>query len=160
MPTDIYENIFLGFVLMLVCILGIIGNSLSVVVLTRPEMKSSVNVLLLGLALADNLFLFSRIFSSGLNNVLLFFDIYDYEYFYGPFIHPAALAFGEIGEYTVIQSLSVLKRVFFIVSFGANLLISIHRVAEWKYQVPVHPLKLADYSTYYHAQYTILKIRF
>jgi len=63
----IYEYVVAGFLQMFVCIFGIIGNSISVVVLTRPEMKSSPNVLLLGLALADNMYLIGRFCSSGLH---------------------------------------------------------------------------------------------
>jgi len=107
--ATLYNSIVLGFLQMFVCIFGIIGNSISVVVLTRPEMKSSVNVLLLGLALADNVFLFSKIFASALGNFLLYFDVHQYEDFYYPFIWPPSVAGSKTGEHMVVQNLSLIS---------------------------------------------------
>jgi len=101
MQRTLYYYIVCGFLQMFVCVIGIIGNSISALVLTQPEMKSSVNVMLLGLALADNLYLLSRVFFNGLVVCLQFFDLsYQYENLFEPFIYSATLAclrFGEFG---------------------------------------------------------------
>ena len=58
----IIENIFIGFFLTLICVLGIIGNFISFSVLLhqqRKKHKNSINYLLIGLSLSDILFLFT-----------------------------------------------------------------------------------------------------
>jgi len=96
---EIFEFVVAGFLQIFVCIFGIIGNSISVVVLTRPEMKSSVNVLLLGLALADTLYLVGRIFIYGLTTCLEFFELnYQYEDFFETFISSPAVTCVKLGE--------------------------------------------------------------
>ena len=46
-----------GIGILVVAILGTVGNLLSAWILSRPKMKSSINCLLLGLALTDTLFI-------------------------------------------------------------------------------------------------------
>lgn len=44
-----------GIMLNVVSILGIIGNTISIIILSRPQMKSSINYLLIGLASCDTI---------------------------------------------------------------------------------------------------------
>ena len=56
------ENIFVGFFLTLICILGIIGNIITFFVLLyqqRKARKISINYFLIGLSICDTLFLFT-----------------------------------------------------------------------------------------------------
>ena len=42
-----------GYLSLLVCLFGCIANVLNIIVLTRPDMRSSTNIILTGLAVAD-----------------------------------------------------------------------------------------------------------
>lgn len=44
-----------GILLNVVSFLGILGNAISIIVLSRPQMKSSINYLLIGLATCDTI---------------------------------------------------------------------------------------------------------
>ncbi|RZF41707.1 hypothetical protein LSTR_LSTR012737 [Laodelphax striatellus] len=61
-----------GVMLNVVAILGIIGNIISMIILSRPQMKSSINYLLIGLARCDTVLILTSIFLFGLP------PIYDY----------------------------------------------------------------------------------
>nr|BAO01090.1 neuropeptide GPCR A40 [Nilaparvata lugens] len=61
-----------GIMLNVVAILGIIGNIISMIILSRPQMKSSINYLLIGLARCDTVLILTSIFLFGLP------PIYDY----------------------------------------------------------------------------------
>jgi len=106
MERLLYYYVVFGFLQIGVCVFGILGNIISAVVLTQPEMKSSVNVLLLGLALADIMYLLSRVFFNGLVVCFQFYDLADqYENSYEPFIDTAVLIclrFGEFGRFILL----------------------------------------------------------
>ena len=53
--------IAVGFLIMFVCVFGVIGNILSIMVLTRPKMHTSFNIFLVNLAVADTLHLIAAI---------------------------------------------------------------------------------------------------
>ncbi len=58
----VLENIFVGFFLTSICILGIIGNFVTLLVLCyqqRRNRKISINYFLIGLSICDTLFLFT-----------------------------------------------------------------------------------------------------
>jgi len=69
-------------------------------------MKSSVNVLLLGLAIADNLFLLGRVFTGALPSILVYYNISEYDDFYKPFIYGPCQVLLKGGEYMVGSILS------------------------------------------------------
>jgi Serpentine type 7TM GPCR chemoreceptor Srw len=49
----LYEFLIKGVLLGVVSLLGILGNVLTMVILSRPQMRSSINCLLVGLARCD-----------------------------------------------------------------------------------------------------------
>jgi hypothetical protein len=51
--VNFFEFITNGILLNVVGILGILGNILSMIILSRPQMRSSINYLLIGLARCD-----------------------------------------------------------------------------------------------------------
>lgn len=55
-----------GILLNLVGILGILGNVLSMIILSRPQMKSSINYLLIGLARCDTVLIVMSILLFGI----------------------------------------------------------------------------------------------
>jgi len=63
-------------------------------------MKGSVNVLLLGLALADNMYVIGRIFINGICACARFHELrYQYENFYQPFMFIVVLVCMLLGEF-------------------------------------------------------------
>ena len=59
----------------LVCLLGIFGNILSAVVLSRHSMKSSVNIILFALSIFDLLFVTISLIFYGISGVLQYFCV-------------------------------------------------------------------------------------
>jgi hypothetical protein len=57
----LYEFLIKGVLLGLVSLLGILGNVLTMVILSRPQMRSSINCLLVGLARCDAVLLVAAI---------------------------------------------------------------------------------------------------
>ena len=48
-----FEFFIYGILLNIISFLGLLGNAISMIVLSRPQMKSSINCLLIGLATCD-----------------------------------------------------------------------------------------------------------
>lgn len=51
--NDLADFIIYGIFVNLIGLFGIIGNTISMIILSRPQMKSSINYLLIGLARCD-----------------------------------------------------------------------------------------------------------
>lgn len=62
---NVYEFWTNGVLLNLVGILGILGNILSMIILSRPQMRSSINYLLIGLARCDTVLILTSILLFG-----------------------------------------------------------------------------------------------
>jgi len=66
---QLYEFLIKGVLLGLVSLLGILGNVLTMVILSRPQMRSSINCLLVGLARCDAALLVAAILLFSLPSV-------------------------------------------------------------------------------------------
>ena len=55
LKDGLFEFIVSGVLLNLVSLFGILGNTISMIILSRPQMKSSINYLLIGLARCDTI---------------------------------------------------------------------------------------------------------
>merc|ERR1712015_39581 len=67
----VYYSIFFDFVvpgilLNIIGLLGLIGNTLSIIVLSRPQMRQSINCILIGLASFDSILIVTSILMLGL----------------------------------------------------------------------------------------------
>ena len=60
------EFVVYGILLVGVGILGLLGNVISIVVLTRPQMKSSINIILVGLVSCDSILIVTSILMFGI----------------------------------------------------------------------------------------------
>lgn len=63
-PTNegvLFEFITNGVLLNLVGLLGLFGNIISMIILSRPQMKSSINYLLIGLARCDTVLIITSV---------------------------------------------------------------------------------------------------
>lgn len=53
--SGLFDFIIYGILINLIGIFGIFGNTISMIILSRPQMKSSINYLLIGLARCDTM---------------------------------------------------------------------------------------------------------
>ncbi|KAH8398807.1 hypothetical protein KR222_007502 [Zaprionus bogoriensis] len=88
-----------GVLLNIVGVLGILGNVISMIILSRPQMRSSINYLLTGLARCDTMLIISSMLLFGIPSIYPytghFFGYYNYVY---PFISPAMFPIGMIAQ--------------------------------------------------------------
>jgi len=88
-----------GFLEIPVFLFGIIGNTLSASVLSKPSMRSSINSILFGLAIADNLFLLSQFCLVGLAILVEYFDAgFWYLNYYQPLMLSCAFYIAATGR--------------------------------------------------------------
>lgn len=62
----LYEFVTNGVLLNVIGILGIFGNIISMIILSRPQMKSSINCLLIGLARCDTVLIITSVLLFGI----------------------------------------------------------------------------------------------
>lgn len=94
-----FEFITEGIILTFLGILGIFGNVISLIILSRPEMRSSVNCGLQGLAFFDTIVLISSVTMLGLHKLgyrIAIFYKYTFEMF--PFVVMLAYPIGLIAQ--------------------------------------------------------------
>ncbi len=95
-----FEFVVPGALLNTIGLLGLVGNIISVVVLSRPQMKSSINVILIGLASADSILIVTSILMFGLPAVNAYnanlFTYYRYDIF--PYITQFVYPVGMIAQ--------------------------------------------------------------
>ncbi|KAH8345759.1 hypothetical protein KR067_003399 [Drosophila pandora] len=88
-----------GVLINIVGLLGILGNIISMIILSRPQMRSSINYLLTGLARCDTVLILTSILLFGIPSIYPytghFFGYYNYVY---PFISPAVFPIGMIAQ--------------------------------------------------------------
>lgn len=65
-----------------VSVIGIVGNTLSAIVLSRPTMRSSTSVILLGLSIWDFLVVLTALVTYGIPRSIAFFCVKRFERFY------------------------------------------------------------------------------
>lgn len=61
-----------GILLNLIGLIGILGNSLSLIILSRPQMRSSINYLLIALARCDIILIITSMFLFGFHSIFPF----------------------------------------------------------------------------------------
>ena len=71
-----FDFVVLGILLNVVGIMGLIGNTLTIAVLSRPQMRQSINCILIGLASFDIILIVTSILMFGLPSVYGFLSHY------------------------------------------------------------------------------------
>lgn len=72
---------------------GIIGHTLSIIILSRPEMQSNFNFLLISLSICDTTLIISSMLTFGLKNIYESSKpLYFYHYYICPYIYPYTFA--------------------------------------------------------------------
>ncbi|TRY63429.1 hypothetical protein TCAL_12380 [Tigriopus californicus] len=93
----IFEFIIPGVLLNTIGLLGLVGNLISIIVLSRPQMKSSINCILIGLATFDSILIVTSILMFGFPAVYAYTQsVFDYYVFHlfpymTPFIYPIGM---------------------------------------------------------------------
>lgn len=131
-----------GICLNIVGLMGIIGNIISIVILSRPQMRSSINYLLIGLACCDTALIITSVLLFGIPSIYpytgLFFYYYNYIY---PLMSPALFPVALISQ---------------TASIYMTFTITLER-----YVAVCHPLKARALCTYGRAKiYVIVSIFF
>lgn len=96
-PLNAFNFWMSGVILNIVGLLGIFGNILSMVILTRPQMRSSINYLLVGLARCDTVLILTSILIFGIPSIYpytgyLFYYVHYIHPNISPFVYPLAMA--------------------------------------------------------------------
>lgn len=131
---DFWINVI---ILNTIVIIGTIGNVLSIFILSRPKMRSSINCLLIGLAICDTMLILSSMFVYG------FASIYPYTgsfFYYHYNLYPKYVR-------RVLFPLMAASRTS---SIYLTLMVSVER-----YVAVCHPLRARSLCTYGRAKYYI-----
>ncbi|CAB0004714.1 unnamed protein product [Nesidiocoris tenuis] len=105
----LYEFITNGILLNVVGVLGIMGNVISMIILTRPQMRSSINYLLTGLARCDTVLILTSVFLFGIPAVYKYYQssfLVGYYFRIYPFlcavVYPIALMTQTVSVYLTL----------------------------------------------------------
>lgn len=108
--TDIssfYRFILNGIMLNLIGVLGIVGNIISMIILSRPQMRSSINCLLIGLARIDTTLIITSILLFGLPGIYPYTKTM-FTYYYHvlprlvPIVYPLAMMLQTASAYLTL----------------------------------------------------------
>ncbi|XP_066586859.1 FMRFamide receptor [Prorops nasuta] len=128
-----------GILINLVGVFGIFGNCISIVILSRPQMKSSINYLLIGLATSDTMLIIVAVLLYGLPGIYAHTGLlFDYRFT----VYPKIVRF--------LYPLSCMAQ---IVTVYLTLTVTIER-----YIAVCHPLKAKSFCTYGRARLAVLGI--
>ncbi|KAJ8680850.1 hypothetical protein QAD02_016637, partial [Eretmocerus hayati] len=79
------EFILYGLLLNAISLLGLIGNAISIIVLSRPQMRSSINYLLIGLATCDTALILLSVLVYGLPGLYAYTGyLFEYKFYVYP----------------------------------------------------------------------------
>jgi hypothetical protein len=104
----LFNFIAYGILLNLIGIFGIFGNIISLIILSRPQMKSSINYLLIGLARCDTALIITSILLFGLPSIYTATG-YMFTYYHrvhpliAPFLYPIAMILQTVSVYLTLM---------------------------------------------------------
>lgn len=133
---SMFEFYMYGILLNLIGLIGIIGNIVTMVILSRPQMRSSINYLLIGLARCDTVLIIAAILLFGLRSV---YQYTGYMFYYHFIIYPNIASF--------IYPISAASQT---ASSYLTLMVSLER-----YVAVCHPLRARALCTYGRSRYYV-----
>lgn len=87
--VNFYRFITNGLLINVIGLLGLLGNVISMIILSRPQMRSSINYLLIGLARIDTVLIITSILLFGLPGIYPYSEcLFTYYYIVYPHITP------------------------------------------------------------------------
>ncbi|CAG9818443.1 unnamed protein product [Phaedon cochleariae] len=128
-----------GLLINLVGLLGVLGNIISMIILSRPQMRSSINYLLIGLARIDTVLIVTSMLLFGLPGIYPY-SSYMFNYYYVVYPHITPVVFPLA---TVAQTASVYL----------TLVVSLER-----FVAVCHPLRAKSLCTYGRARIYVIAI--
>ena len=104
----LFNFIAYGILLNLIGIFGIFGNIISLIILSRPQMKSSINYLLIGLARCDTALIITSILLFGLPSIYtatgyMFIYYHRVQPMITPYLFPIAMILQTISVYLTLM---------------------------------------------------------
>lgn len=137
--NDLADFIIYGIFVNLIGLFGIFGNAISMIILSRPQMKSSINYLLIGLARCDTVLIIIAVLIYGLPAIYTYTGaLFDYKFIVYP---------------KTIRYLYPLACIAQFVTVYLTLTVTLER-----YIAVCHPLKAKSFCTYGRAQVAVLVI--
>ena len=97
-PVSLFHFLVMGVGAGLVSVMGIIGNTLSAIVLSRPKMKSSLNCLLLGLTFCDMLLILNTLIIFSIATILEYFGVGQSYGYFNTLLTPYLYSLGMTGK--------------------------------------------------------------
>lgn len=128
-----------GLLLNIIGVLGIFGNIISMIILSRPQMRSSINYLLIGLARIDTVLILTSMLLFGL-----------------PGIHPYS---GSLATYYYVIYPHIVPVVYplALISQAASAYLTFFVSLE-RFVAVCHPLKVRSLCTYGRARFYVIGI--
>ncbi|XP_015591017.1 FMRFamide receptor [Cephus cinctus] len=137
--SALFEFIVNGILLNLIGLFGLFGNFISMIILSRPQMKSSINYLLIGLARCDTILIITSILCFGLPAIY---------YYTGFFFTYKFVVYPKIVKFLYpLLAMTQMVTVYLTVT-----------VTMERYVAVCHPLRARSLCTYGRARLAVLCI--
>ena len=106
---NLHQYVLLGWISLIVTLIGITGNIFTIIILTKPNMRNIINILMTALAISDSISLFLLMFLVPMRYILVslkslkFYEIHTLLY---PYLYPLTATFQFTSIYMIVITCS------------------------------------------------------